>query len=71
MENFIIVQIIENLLEDSVKNNAGQDGTILEEVLVNSVKATMTVVIWMWWKNAVAGKVLWHKMVKLPGISYL
>ena len=50
MENFIIVQIIENLLEDSVKNNVGQDGTILEEVLVNTVKATMTVVIWMWWK---------------------
>jgi hypothetical protein len=44
-EKTVIVQVIENLLEDSVKGNLGLDGSILEAVLINTVKATITVMM--------------------------
>ena len=44
-EGFVILQLMENLFEDSVKNNVGENGAITEEVLINTVKATNTVVM--------------------------
>lgn len=43
-DKFVIIQIMENLFEDAVKSNVGEDGKILENVLINTVKATVTVV---------------------------
>ena len=43
-ENYVIIQVIENLLEDLVTGNVGEDGMILEDVLVNTIKAKMIVV---------------------------
>ena len=37
--------MIENLLEVSVKGNVGADGSILEEVLINTVKAMIKVML--------------------------
>ena len=39
----LLYTVIENLLEDSVKGNVGADGSILEEVLINTVKAVIKV----------------------------
>ena len=42
---FVIVQVIENILADAAKQNLNQDGTILNNVLINTAKAAIQVVI--------------------------
>jgi hypothetical protein len=44
-EKGVVIQVIENLLEDAVKGNVREDGTILEDVLSNTIKATIKVVM--------------------------
>ena len=44
-DKFVVIQVLENLFEDAVKNNVGADGAILEDVLMKTVKATIAVVI--------------------------
>ena len=44
-DKFVVIQVLENLFEDAVKNNVRADGAILEDVLMNTVKATIAVVI--------------------------
>ena len=41
--HYLCIQVIENLLEDSVKANVGADGSILEDVLINTIKTTIMV----------------------------
>ena len=44
-EKQVKIQVIKNFLEDSVKNNLNLDGSILEDVLINKIKATITVMM--------------------------
>ena len=44
-DKFVVIQVLENLFEDAVKNNVGADGAILEDVLMKTDKATIAVVI--------------------------
>ena len=44
-EEFVIIQIIENILSDAVKQNLDQDGNILDDVLINTAKAAIQVVV--------------------------
>ena len=42
-ESCVIIQVIENLLEDCVRTNSGEDGNIANDVLINTIKATIMV----------------------------
>ena len=40
-----MIQVMENIFEDAVKNNVAEDGSIREDVLMNTVKASVAVVV--------------------------
>jgi hypothetical protein len=45
LEKFVVIQVMENIFEDAVKNNVAEDGSIQEDVLMNTVKASVAVVV--------------------------